>query len=234
MLSDQSLIQAAIQKWKERGGTQRTLTSALGYESESVLGNFKRGDQPIPGPTRVLLESFLKGVMPLTGEKATGGSQTPPEVIFARSLTEAPDALEQHQYLAVALLHDRAAAGPPRQMDLSDIQGWAWIHRSQLKGRERHKLVAVKVAGDSMEPVIQDGAIVAVDLDDKKLTKRGIYALVTPSGGWTIKYVRQQGHLLALQAANTMTDDQWPPVIDRKEFPDPIVGRVVWSWQSLL
>ena len=57
--------------------------------------------------------------------------------------------------------------------------------------------------------------------------------MTTPEGEWTIKLAKQSGHLLILQAANVRTEDTFPPYIDRKQNPDPIVGRVVWAWQSL-
>ncbi len=65
-----------------------------------------------------------------------------------------------------------------------------------------------------------------------KLVKRGIYAVVTPDGEWTIKFAKQSAHLIILYPANPGTDDTFPPYVDRKHFPDPIVGRVVWVWQS--
>ena len=92
----------------------------------------------------------------------------------------------------------------------------------------------MSMVGNSMDPMIRDGSIVAVDLDDKKMVRRGIYAIATPEGGWTIKLAKQSGHLLLLQAANLWTEDNFPPYIDGKHNPDPIVGRVVWVWQSLV
>jgi hypothetical protein len=81
-----------------------------------------------------------------------------------------------------------------------------------------------------MEPVIRDESILAVDLDGKKMVRRRIYAIVTPEGGWTIKLAKQSGHPLLLEAANLWTEDNFPPYIDRKQNPDPIVCRVVWVW----
>ncbi len=108
------------------------------------------------------------------------------------------------------------------------------IHRFQLKGGKRYHLLAVSMVGDSVDPIIFDGSMLAIDFDDKKLVRRGIYAVVTPDGGWTTKLAKQSGHLPLLQAANLYTEDNFPPYIDRKQNPDPIVGRVVWVWQSLV
>jgi SOS-response transcriptional repressor LexA len=57
--------------------------------------------------------------------------------------------------------------------------------------------------------------------------------VVTPEGEWTIKHVKQSGHLVILYPANPATDDTFPPLIDRKLIHAPIVGRVVWVRQSL-
>ncbi len=72
-----------------------------------------------------------------------------------------------------------------------------------------------------MDPIIRDGSILAIDPDDKKMVRRGIYAIVPPEGGWTIKLAKQSGHLLLLQAANLWTEDNFPPLHRPEADPRP-------------
>jgi phage repressor protein C with HTH and peptisase S24 domain len=83
------------------------------------------------------------------------------------------------------------------------------------------------MVGDSMEPIIRGGPILAIDLDDTQLARRGIHAVVTPDGVWAVKHLRRSGDMLILVPGNSGTDDAYLLHIDLKETPRPIAGRVV-------
>jgi phage repressor protein C with HTH and peptisase S24 domain len=89
------------------------------------------------------------------------------------------------------------------------------------------------MVGDSMEPIIRDGSTLVIDLDDKKLVRRGIYAIATPHGQWINKHLKQSGHMLILLSANSADEDTYPPFVDCHKYFDPIIGRVVWVAQPL-
>lgn len=72
-----------------------------------------------------------------------------------------------------------------------------------------------------------------MDLDDNTIVKRRINAAATPVGEWTIQHVKQCGHLL-LCPAILATDNTFPRRIGRKQADDPIVGRLIWAWHSLM
>ncbi len=222
---------------KRAGLTQHGWAQQLAMTAQQ-LSNYENGR--IPDPPFLVRIAEVAGVSVdwlLTGKgagpRAGQDLAHPPIVIFARSLPTAPDTLDQAQYLAVPVLTEKAASGPPRAKS-KDIKGWAWIQRAELRGREGHRLVGMPMVGDSMEPILRAGSTLVLDLDDKRVVKRGVYAVITPQGEWTVKHLRQSAQLLFLYPANSGTTDTYPPAIDRSEHPDPIVGRVIWVWQSLV
>jgi len=94
---------------------------------------------------------------------------------------------------------------------------------------KRTNLVASRVDGDSMEPMLSSGDIVVIDRNDKKIVKNRIYAIFYEDG-LTAKYLERKKNLLILRPINPTSDVQ---IIDMYEHPDPIVGRVIGAWKEL-
>ena len=93
----------------------------------------------------------------------------------------------------------------------------------------RGNLVASRVDGDSMEPMLHSGNIVVIDRSDKNLVKNKIYAIFYDEG-LTAKYVERQKDLLILRPINPTAQVQ---IIDLTDSPNPIVGRVIGAWKEL-
>ena len=72
-----------------------------------------------------------------------------------------PTDRELTEFYVLPLLRDPTAAGPGRRITDDDVEGPAIIHRVWCPHPGRTDYVRVK--GDSMEPVIPDGAIVTID-----------------------------------------------------------------------
>ena len=85
----------------------------------------------------------------------------------------------------------------------------------------------VRVAGDSMQPVIRDGDIVAVDAYQTE--RRQLYGQVvlvtTERNGLSVSRLRQYDSVDVLESE----DRQHEPIILRKSGGWRIVGRVLWS-----
>jgi phage repressor protein C with HTH and peptisase S24 domain len=90
---------------------------------------------------------------------------------------------------------------------------------------------AVLVRGRSMEPAIRNGAIIGVDLSDKRVVEGEVYAVLLPLHGAAVKrlYLKKDSVLIRS---------------DNKEFPEQeyaqgeigdnfILGRVKWVVQEL-
>jgi phage repressor protein C with HTH and peptisase S24 domain len=107
------------------------------------------------------------------------------------------------------------------------VEGYAWVYAPLLK--KRKNLVAVRVRGDSMSPVLPDGCVVVVDRDDRRLVRGGVY-VVRVDGGATVKYLAREGAVLVLIPENREHREARVDVEEGE--PDPVVGRVCWSWRA--
>lgn len=108
------------------------------------------------------------------------------------------------------------------------------VYLPELGHRSKHKLVAAKVGGNSMEPLIPEGSIVIIDLDDKEFFDNKIFAISITEGGVdtaAIKRVRQfeaaEGFVLWSE-----NPDYPPRFVVEKNWLRLCIGRVIWMWRS--
>jgi phage repressor protein C with HTH and peptisase S24 domain len=82
-----------------------------------------------------------------------------------------------------------------------------------------------------MEPTIRRGSIVIIDPAETVIHKKAIYAvrLEQFEGACAIKRVKENHEFWFFLSDNPEFD---PIVLDKKENPSPIIGRVIWSWTS--
>lgn len=153
-----------------------------------------------------------------------------PYCSFVGNLAEIPKDIRTEDYISVPLVEGSIAAGEPIISE-DKIEGWTIIHASQVG--HRPNLVAIRIDqrdGKSMEPYLQAGSMVAIDRDDREMVNGKIYAVRT-EWGCTIKFLKRQGDFLILIPGNKYHE---PEVIDLAEMTtDPIVGRIIWNWQTL-
>ena len=124
----------------------------------------------------------------------------------------------------VPLLRDSAAAGTTRAIEDGQIETFIpclkqWMPRGSA-------LVAVRVTGDSMTPLLQDGYVVVLDTaqrDAKKLVGKMVAA--RDSNGVTIKWLRRDNDLYMLVPQHT--SPRFPISVLREEEGWGIVGAVV-------
>ena len=129
-------------------------------------------------------------------------------------------------YISIPLTSSSIAAGQPIIQE-NKIEDYVLLHIRAAK--KRKNLVASRVDGDSMEPMLHSGDIVVIDRDDKKMLKNRIFAIFYEEG-LTAKYVENQKNLLILRPINPNSQVQ---IINLQENPDPIVGRVIGAWKEL-
>ena len=87
--------------------------------------------------------------------------------------------------------------------------------------------------GPSMEPIIKDGAYVAIDTDCKELISGYIYCVNLDYEGVVIKYAIKNRDGVTLKSENPKFDDIF---IKKEEITDGdhfVIGRVVWVWQNI-
>jgi len=108
------------------------------------------------------------------------------------------------------------------------------VYLPELAHPANHKLIAAKVGGDSMEPLIPEGSIVIIDRDDREFADDKIFALALDEGGVTtiaVKTVRkfEKVKRFALWSENRA----YPPkLVVESDWLRLCVGRVIWMWRS--
>jgi phage repressor protein C with HTH and peptisase S24 domain len=134
-------------------------------------------------------------------------------------------------YLPVPIVEPKVAAGSPETVTSEEIVDIAYIHRRTLKRKNVRDYLCTFVKGDSMHPVIRDGAIVCIDTkampEEKKVPKGSVWA-VRKDEGAVVKFIQIGEGGIILYSANPA----YPPEVVRD--PEAIIGRVVWMWQSLV
>jgi len=125
-------------------------------------------------------------------------------------------------YFALPLLKDAGAAGPPLLVDEREIETYIIVPASQARPGPDW-MTCIRVHGDSMEPILKEGYIVAVDssvTDARKLQQKMVLAYVDE--GVTIKHLDRVGNQWVLMPENK-TYRQQPLGRD-----DRIIGRIAW------
>jgi transcriptional regulator with XRE-family HTH domain len=171
---------------KLRGLTQKSFAESL-YISQNFLSEVESG-KANPSTTLLALIEYRykiskewlmtgKGSIQAPGEEA--GITSPELKIItpkeAKEHLKKSDRLDN--FIPVPLLSDNAAAGQPAYINENDIEGYAIIYRSWVKDEKLH--TAIRIRGDSMSPVLEQGFIVGLDhsqRDPKKLQGKMVAA----------------------------------------------------------
>ncbi len=106
------------------------------------------------------------------------------------------------------------------------------MSQNDLTGRKNHRLIGLRVGGESMSPVIPMGSFVIVDLDDRVFLNNKIYAVNYPQNGENIaavKRVQKWEHGFVLLSSNP----EYPPELSESDWADLCVGRTIRIWRSL-
>jgi len=152
--------------------------------------------------------------------------QTPELKIFQATSAKNAPKLRQEDYVSIPLTESSIAAGQPI-IQADQIEDYVLLH-IRAAGK-RKNLVASRVDGGSMEPMLHSGDIVVIDRDDKRVSKNKIYAIFHEDG-LTAKYVERKKNLLILRPINPAFDVQ---IIELEEHPAPIIGRIIGAWKEL-
>jgi len=121
----------------------------------------------------------------------------------------------------VPIVEPRIAAGNPKTITNEQVIDIAFIHRRTLRRRNPDNLICTFVEGDSMVPILRDGAIVCVDL---KARPRGTRCRRVLCGGQegrrcVVKHIQVGKDGIVLISANP----SYTPEVVRDD--ESIVGR---------
>ena len=129
-------------------------------------------------------------------------------------------------YAPVPLLRDAAAAGAARVITEGDVEGYVLVPYGWCPDTQNFS--CLRVRGDSMAPVLNDGAIVGVDRaqrDPMMLHQQMVAAHF--DDGVTIKWLERQptGELLLVPENKSHPTLRLP-----RSEANPILGAVAWYW----
>ena len=192
-----------------------------------TLEHFEKGTWTIPLEQVQSLARKL-GVPPQSflEEEPMQAAQPPQLKVYQAASAAVSPKIRNDDYISIPLTDSAIAAGQPIIQE-NNIEDYVLLH-VRAAGK-RKNLVASRVDGDSMEPMLHSGDIVVIDRGEKKLVKNKIYAIFYEEG-LTAKYVERQKDLLVLRPINPTAQVQ---IINLNENPDPIVGRVIGAWKEL-
>ena len=125
-----------------------------------------------------------------------GGEPALPELkIYQAPNTRAIFQISNEDYVSIPLTDSAIAAGQPIIAG-ENIEDYVLLHIRAAK--KRTNLVATRVDGDSMEPMLHSGDIVVIDRNDKKIVRNKIFAIFHDNG-LTAKYLERKKNLLILR-----------------------------------
>jgi SOS-response transcriptional repressor LexA len=148
---------------------------------------------------------------------------------LARAGVEPEPGPNESDVRRVPLLKDAAAAGTPRAIDEKEVESYLTLPE-QWVGR-RSSITAIRVVGDSMLPILDDGYIALIDTsvrDPKRLVNQMVAARA--DDGVTIKWLRREkSHGTDMYLLVPQHTSQRHPVRVITEGSDSvsIVGKVV-------
>lgn len=135
-------------------------------------------------------------------------------------------ARELDSYAPIPLLKDAAAAGTPRTISEADIEGYVLV--PFLWCPRPGNFTCVRARGDSMAPILSDGALVAINhtrRDPQALHQKMV--AVYHQEGVTIKWLER----LRAGTLRLVPENKNHPTLTLSRIPEnPIIGVVAWWW----
>ncbi|KWV93395.1 S24 family peptidase [Erythrobacter sp. YT30] len=209
---------------QERGASLASLSELLG-RNPSYLQQFITKGSP-----RKLAETDRRTLAQFFGvDERVLGAPEPSESSLTKDKsyngTVSASSLIKRNWVDVPRLDIGASAGPgalPGPEDAFDTFRFSrqWLNEHGLEGAQ---LSAITVEGDSMEPLLNDGDDILVDLNQKSL-RDGIYVVRLGETLMVKRVANAGGGQLSLLSQNLA----YPPVQVAVEEIE-IIGKVVWK-----
>lgn len=217
---------------EEKKISQEALAKKIGVEQPyiSKLATLKQA-----GPMTIaykIADALGEKIGTLTGKLDATPLSTEIRVVWdaARFPVKESTGRFEDNFLPIPVYNVKVVGGDPETIAREEIEDVALIHRSALKRKTARGLVCTFVRGDSMIPILREGAIVCIDTTvrpDRGKVPRGSIWAVRKEDGVVVKFLQVADGAIVLVSANP----DYPPEL--VSSPDAIVGRVVWVWQAV-
>ena len=136
------------------------------------------------------------------------------------------DRISAEDYIAIPLISEPIAAGDSLVIKEKDIESFVIVSQGWIK--QGHTYRCLRVRGNSMNPIISHGFIIAIDLtenDPLKLESHIVAAHYQDSV--IIKYLLLTERDYILTPHNLT---EYKPIAIPRTTPNPIIGKVAWWW----
>lgn len=213
-----------IKKWVG-DRTQGEAAKALGI-AQPYLSQILSGERT---PRIKTLERLFEKM----GEKKSPSPSEPLSISVTWDSAKAGGPPPDDAFLPVPVLdpaHVKLAAGQPLTITRESVVDYALIHRRALGRKNTKGLFCIFVAGNSMTPILRDGAIVCVDTNQKpgETPPRDSVWAVRDGDGPVVKHILFADGALWLISANSA---EHPP--KKAGAGAEVLGRAMWVWQGL-
>jgi len=134
-------------------------------------------------------------------------------------------------FFPVPLLRDAGSLGTGLEINEKDIEGTALIHYSCL--RKGGEYQAIRVKGNSMSPVFEEGEIVGIDIKQKNPKSLEGKFVACHRGDYEVMIKRLWGQKDKYYFEGLNKDwerENGPILVPKKE--NLILGKVVWAWKK--
>jgi len=228
---------------KQDRGAQSSLAIASGIDIKH-LNDFLHGRRAMKESLRIQITDHLKcdylSFLQLGKSLIDGKSsyQSKPRPVLIQTHREADkENIDAEAYTAIPFYESgrMAAFSNGAAFDLYEAPtSSVVVYMPELGIRAKHRLAATRVGGDSMEPLIPEGSIIVVDLDDREFADNKIYAVALDDEVdmlFAVKRVRKfekaEGFLLMSENQNYA-----PRLVVVSDWHRLCIGRVIWMWRS--
>ncbi len=199
----------------------RKFAERLGMSPTTVQEYLKGRTPPADFIVRVCERFDLDSWWFLTGNKKTGGNR----LAEVPAVKENPDSYGKKDFNEVGV-YALAGTGPGRELVEHEPIEVIVVPRSFW----RPSMVAIKVRGRSMEPLILDGAYIGVDREDRWIISGEIYAVWIPYEGAVIKRLYIDPERITLRSDNPGFPEF--SILAKEASQEMILGRVKWVLQE--
>lgn len=227
---------ATWQKGQREAGlpsSQESISDLLGF-NQSALSQYLNGRIPLniaaARKFANLIGADIGDFSPSLAALIEGGAH--PETVDARSMTrmasqastQEPDAEDMVAVQAVSIRVEAGVPGFDADREFED-GGVIYVPKKDIETKEWKPqcLLAIKVRGDSMRPMMADGDTIVINVADRKLVSGEVYA-VNCHGKPAVKQMVFERHQWYMRSFNPKYD----PVPFRTPESD-IIGMVVYQ-----
>lgn len=175
-LADASRLKSLYEQWKDKrramreSASQETVAALLGFSSQSSVSQYVNGKIPLNINALVKFAGLL-GCAPEDISMDLAKE-------IQRIADAAPDDESQQDFVQVRRLDVRLSAGHGQVVMSEDEKGRLSFRLDFLRsaGAAPEETVLVSVKGDSMEPLIPDGALILVNRGATSIMNGKVYA----------------------------------------------------------